>query len=400
MRWLNFIFGLVFAAGLAAVVILYGAKDKDEAPGAAAQARPPQKVAVIEVKPEAIPVVNELPGRIAPTRIAEVRPRVSGIVIERVFTQGSVVAEGDVLYRIDAEQFQVRVDRAVATLAEAEAARVAAQQTADRQVELKQRNVVSDQQYDTAIAGVARTSAIVAFATAELASAKIDLRHTEVRAPIRGRIGRARITEGALVAANDPESLATIQQLDPVYADFTQPSKALLALRRAYEAGQLAQSDTGEAAVRLKFDDGTEYGAVGKLLFSEATVDATTGQITLRGEFPNPNGDLLPGMYVRVLIEQGVETDAIAVPQQAVQRGAGGDAQVYVINGEGKAEIRRVTTGRVVGERWVIDKGLNPGDRVIVEGFQKIGPGAPVEGEPWEGAEALETARTDPPSAG
>ncbi|MEX2518377.1 MAG: efflux RND transporter periplasmic adaptor subunit [Paracoccaceae bacterium] len=400
MRWLNFLFGLAFAAAVAAVVIFYGAAQRGDAPAAAAQASPPQKVAVIEANPEVIPVVNELPGRIAPTRIAEVRPRVSGIVIERVFTQGSVVAEGDVLYRIDPEPFQVRVDRAVATLAEAEAARVAAQQTADRQVELKQRNVVSDQQFDTAIAGVARTNAVVAFATAELASAQIDLRHTEVRAPIRGRIGRARITEGALVAANDPESLATIQQLDPVYADFTQPSKVLLALRRAYEAGQLARSNTGEAAVRLKFDDGTEYGAVGKLLFSEATVDATTGQVTLRGEFPNPKGDLLPGMYVRVLIEQGVETDAIAVPQQAVQRDNGGQAQVYIINGEGKAEIRRVTTGRVVGERWVIDEGLSPGDRVIVEGFQKIGPGAPVEGEPWDGAQALETARANPPSAG
>lgn len=396
MRWLTFLFGLIVAAGLALAFLQYGGLEyvglgQTDAPAQGqARQRPPQKVAVVEVAPEAIPVINELPGRIAPTRIAEVRARVSGIVISRVFTQGAAVEEGDVLYRIDPETFQVAVDRAKAVLAEAEASRKAAEQSARRQVELRERNVVSAQQYDDAIAGLARANALVAVAKAEVAATEIDLGRADVRAPISGRIGRARITEGALVSPNDPESLATIQQLDPVYADFTQPSKALLALRRAQDAGQLVRSESGEAAIRLLLDDGSAYAHIGRLLFSESVVDASTGQVTLRAEFPNPEGDLLPGMYVRVLIEQGVEKDALAVPRQAVQRGGGGEAQVYVVSADNKAELRTVTAGRVVGERRVIEDGLAPGDKVIVEGFQKIGPGAPVAPEPWSGAAALQ----------
>ncbi|MFV0473993.1 MAG: efflux RND transporter periplasmic adaptor subunit [Pikeienuella sp.] len=345
---------------------------------------PPQAVAVIEAAPEAIPVVNELPGRIAPTRIAEVRPRVSGLVIERLFEQGAIVEAGAPLYRIDPEPFQVQVNRSEAALAVAEAGRVAAQQLADRQVELRNRNVVSAQQYDDAVAGLARANANVAVAAAELEAARINLKHTVVESPIRGRIGRARITEGALVSSADIESLATVQQLDPVYADFTQTSKALRDLRRAYAEGKVARDAQGEAAVGLLFDDGAPYGPSGRLLFSESTVDATTGQITLRGEFPNPDGDLLPGMYVRVLIQQGVAQNAIAVPQQAIQRDAGGVPHLYIVNEEGAAELRPVKTGRVAGDRWLIEEGLNPGDKVIVEGFQKIRPGAPVAPEPWD----------------
>ena len=344
---------------------------------------PPVGVSVVTVAAEPLPIVNELPGRVAPTRIAEVRPRVSGILIERVFQQGSLVKAGDILYRIDPEPFRVRVDSAKATLRRAEATQLQARQSAERQKRLRERAVASDQQYDNAIAALAQAEADVAGARAGLEAAELDLQYSEVKAPISGRIGRALITEGALVSATGTDNLATIQQLDPIYADFTQSANQLLALRRAAKAGEVAGATEDQATVRLFLDDGTEYPHLGRLLFSEAAVDVTTGQITLRGEFPNPDDDLLPGMYVRVQIVQGEEPDAIAVPQQAVQRDPGGQAQVYVVGAENKAELRNVSTGRVLGDRWVIAQGLKPGERVIVEGFQTLGPGATVDAKPW-----------------
>jgi membrane fusion protein (multidrug efflux system) len=341
-------------------------------------------VSVVEVAPEAIPILNELPGRIAPTRIAEVRPRVSGIVVERVFTQGSRVEQGEVLYRIDSAPFRVQVESAEATLQRAKAVQLQARQHSDRQKELGERNIASAQQLDNAVAQLAQANADVAAAEAGLAAAKLKLEYAEVKAPITGRIGRALITEGALVATNSTQNLATIQQLDPVYADFTQSANELLRLRRLLEAGALTSPAPGEARVLLRFDDGSEYSHPGRLLFSEAAVDETTGQVTLRGEFPNPKGDLLPGMYVRVLLEQGVQKDAIAVPQQAVQRDTGGRAQVFVVKSDNTTELRTVRLGRAVGERWVVEDGLAAGDRVIVEGFQKIRPGAVVAPSSWK----------------
>ena len=214
----------------------------------------------------------------------------------------------------------------------------------------------------------------------------MDLQYTEVRAPITGRIGRALITEGALVAIGGSESLATIQQLEPIYADFTQSSNALLALKRtAQETANGRRAD--EAEVRLRFDDGSEYPHQGRLLFSEASVDATTGQITLRGEFPNPDGDLLPGMYVRIQIVQGEQANALAVPERALQRDPGGQAQLYVVGDDRKVELRSVTPGRLVNGRRVIGSGLNAGDTVVVEGFQTLSAGAVVEAEPWKSAD-------------
>lgn len=378
---------LSFKSLIAAIslVALLAACDQggDEAPAGMAGGMPPAAVSVVTVTPESIAITNELPGRIAPTRIAEVRPRVSGIIVERVFEQGSMVKQGDVLYRIDPEPFRLQVASARATLQRAEAVRLQARQEAQRQSELRERNVASRQQHDNAVAVLAQADADVAAARAGLASAELDLEYAEVKAPIDGRIGRALITEGALVSANSSENLATIQQLDPVYADFTQSANQLLELRRALKVGALTSSDPGEATVRLLMDDGREYPHAGRLLFSEAAVDATTGQVTLRGEFPNPDGDLLPGMYVRVVIEQGIQPNAIAVPQQAVQRDTGGQAQIYVVADDGSTELRRVSAGRVLGNRWVIDRGLNPGDRVVVEGFQKIRPGAKVQPQAW-----------------
>ncbi|QLL60153.1 efflux RND transporter periplasmic adaptor subunit [Sinorhizobium mexicanum] len=369
------------AATLATVIFLAGCQKNEEQQAAAAF--PPAAVAVYTTAAEALPITNELPGRITATRIAEVRPRVSGIVVERVFQQGTIVKEGDVLYRIDPAPFQVKVDSAEATLKRAQAVVEQAKRTADRQSKLKDAQFAAIQQFDDAIAALAQAEADVGIAQAGLAEAKLNLQYANVTAPIGGRIGRALITEGALISATDTQNLATIQQLDPIYADFTQSATDLIRLRKALKDGQMMSSDN-EAEVQLILDDGTPYALKGKLLFSEAAVDATTGQVTLRGEFPNPNNDLLPGMYVRVQIQQGLERDAITVPQQAVQRNNAGQSQVYVVSADNKVEFRNVTLGRTVGERWQVTSGLKAGEKVIVEGFQKVGPGAPVVPSVWD----------------
>lgn len=378
----------LFAVAIGMAAFAGGCGEQPAGQGGAAPQIPPVSVSVVTVAPETLPITNELPGRIAPTRIAEVRPRVSGILIERVFQQGTLVKEGDILYRIDPAPFRLRVDSAKATLRRAEATLVQARQAADRQKQLRERAVASDQQYDNANAALAQADADVAGARAGLAAAELDLQYSEVKAPISGRIGRALITEGALVSATGTDNLATIQQLDPVYADFTQSANQLLALRRAAKTGTVEGANEDQAAVRLFLDDGSEYRHLGRLLFSEAAVDITTGQITLRGEFPNPDGDLLPGMYVRVQIVQGEQPNAIAVPQQAVQRDAGGQAQVYVVGAEEKVELRNVSAGRAIGDRWVIDQGLKTGERVVVEGFQTLSAGATVDAKPWRTSEA------------
>lgn len=376
---------------LSAIGLLAGCEEQKAPENKQAMVFPPSAVSVITTVAEPLPITNELPGRIAPTRISEVRPRVSGIVVQRVFEQGSSVKEGDVLYRIDPEVFKVQVASAEATLARAKAQQMQARQQADRQRELKKANVTSAQQVEDAVANLAIADADVASAEAGLATAKLNLQYTNVTAPISGRIGRALITEGALVSASGTDILATIQQLDPVYADFTQPAGDLIKLRKALESGGIL-SPKGDAPVQLVMDDGTVYEHTGKLLFSEATVDSMTGQVTLRGQFPNPDGNLLPGMYVRVRIEQGVEKNAIAVPQQAVQRDSAGKSQVYIVTADNTAALRPVTAGRVIGNRWVISEGLKPGEKVIVEGFQKIGPGAKVNPSEWNAAAASKAA--------
>ncbi|WP_438750982.1 efflux RND transporter periplasmic adaptor subunit [Pararhizobium sp. O133] len=376
----------ILAATVAALLIISGCQE-GEGEKQAAPSYPPPQVSVITTKTENLPITNDLPGRIAPTRISEVRPRATGIVIERVFEQGSIVKEGDVLYRIDPASFQVQVESAEGTLRRAQAVQLQARQAAERQEQLRKSGVATGQNFDDAVAQLAQADADVAIAEAGLATAKLNLQYTNVTAPISGRIGRALITEGALVSANGSENLATIQQLDPVYADFTQSATDLIRLRKSLQAGALADGKK-EAKVTLMMDDGSAYAHAGKLLFSEAAVDETTGQVTLRGEFPNPDGDLLPGMYVRVLIEQGVEKDAIAVPTQAVQRDTSGVAQVYVVKDDNTAELRTVSAGTVLGDRWIIRDGLKAGEKVIVEGFQKLRPGAPVVPAEWKASDA------------
>lgn len=389
----------ILAATAAALLVLAGCQEND-GQQQAAPAFPPAQVSVVETKAEPIPITNDLPGRIAATRIAEVRPRATGIVIKRVFEQGSLVKEGDVLYQIDPAPFQVQVDSAQATLRRAEAVRTQAKQTADRQDQLRRTNAASIQQFDDAVAQLAQAEADVAIARASLAAAELNLQYTNVTAPISGRIGRALITEGALVSANGTENLATIQQLDPVYADFTQSATDLIRLRKGMEEGALL-SDKNEAKVRLLMDDGQPYPHEGRLLFSEAAVDETTGQVTLRGEFPNPDRDLLPGMYVRVLIEQGMRNDAIALPSQAIQRDSAGNAQVYLAKADDTLELRSVRIGQSTADKAVVIDGLKAGERVVVEGFQKIRPGAKVVPTSWEPAAAsAQVPAADKPADG
>ncbi|MCG6204512.1 efflux RND transporter periplasmic adaptor subunit [Rhodopseudomonas sp. HC1] len=377
------------ACALAVALGLAGCGDKQ---AEAEKAKPAVVVSVVTVAPETVRIVNDLPGRIAPTRIAEVRPRVSGIIVERVFKQGTTVKQGDVLYRIDPAPFQVRVASAKAAVQRAEATRALAAQQAERQIRLKDRDATTGQLYDKAIAELAQAEADEASARAGLQGAELDLQYTDVRAPITGRIGRALITEGALFTVGGSESLATIQQIDPVYADFTQSANDLLALKRT--AAQAARrGEAIDADVRLRFDDGSEYAQRGRLLFSEASVEAGTGQITLRGEFPNPDGDLLPGMYVRVQIVQGEEKNVLAVPERALRRDPGGQAQLFVVGADNKAVLRPVTPARLVDGRWIIASGLKAGEAVVVEGFQALAAGTAVEPRPWRSATSVGAAK-------
>jgi len=348
--------------------------------------------------------VRELPGRIAPTRIAEVRARVSGIVVSRNFEQGSEVKAGDVLYRLDAAPFEIELKSTEAALAKAKAVLQQETQNTRRMELLAPTKAVAQSQLDTAIASLRQAEADVESRKADVARANLNLDHTVIRAPISGRIGRALVTEGALVGQSDVTHVATIQQLNPIYADFTQSAAELSQLRREFDAGDLEEFAAGTAKVRLILDNGEVYPYAGKLLFSDTTVDPGTGQVTLRGEFPNPKMALLPGMYVRVQIEQGIDPDALAVPQQAIRRNDAGASEVFVVRDDNRASIAQVKLGRVVDDRWLILDGVKPGDRVIVDGFQKFVAGDVVTPQPWEAqrraaAPARRSANADDRSA-
>jgi membrane fusion protein, multidrug efflux system len=346
------------------------------------------EVSVVTVTPQARSVIRELPGRITPTRIAEVRARVSGIVIERPFDQGADVSVGDVLYRIDPAPFEVELQAQEAAHAKAEAVFVQAEQQAERTKSLAKTQAASRAQLETAVANLRQAEADVAARRADVRRAKLNLDYATVRAPISGRVGRALVTEGALVGQNEATHMATVQQLDTVYADFTQSISELNELRRALDSGDLERIAPESARVRLKLDDGSLYPYAGRLLFSEATVDYGTGQVRLRGEFPNPKGELLPGMYVRVQIEQGIDSDSLAVPQQAVQRNGAGGSEVFVVDAEDMATLTEVRTGAAIEDSWLVLDGLKPGDRVVVEGFQKISTGTKVVAAPWKPRQA------------
>lgn len=353
----------------------------------------PAEVGIVTVKAEDFALVRELPGRIAPTRVADVRPRVSGILVQRLFEQGTDVKAGDALYQIDPKPFEVELQASLAALDRAKAALDLADRQVARSTAMAKAQAVSTAQHEIAVATVAQSKAEVAAREADVARARLNLDYATIRAPIGGRIGAARATEGALVVQNDTANLATIQQLDPIYADFTQSVAELNRLRRAAEAGDIEQMARDAVKVRLVLDDGTTYIHTGKLLFSEARVDASSGQVTLRGEFPNPGRELLPGMYVRVLIDQGIDTDAITVPEQAVQRNGGGGSEVFVVKDDNRTAVRPVRLGSAQDGRWLVVDGLKPGDRVVVDGFQKFTAGDNVTPKPV--VQAAEAAKAD-----
>jgi membrane fusion protein (multidrug efflux system) len=377
------VYRILRAAGLLIGLGLAACSEAQTNSASSAPKDAPPRVGVVTLEPRPRPYVRELPGRIAPVRIAEVRARVPGIVIERAFKQGADVQAGEVLYRVDPKPFEVELDAAKAALAKAEAVHEQAEKQARRMEGLFSARAASQVQHETAFAAWRQAQADVAARKADVARATLNLGYSSIRSPINGRIGRALVTEGALVGQGEATHLATVQQLDRVYADFTQSVEEVQQLQRDFESGALDQVAPDAAKVRLLLGDGTVYPHHGRLLFSDASVDPTTGQVTLRGEFPNPKNELLPGMYVRVQIEQGIDRDSLAVPQQAVQREETGGSRIYLVRGDNRAVAQPVRLGPVVDEQILLLDGAQAGDRVIVEGFQKFATGDVIDAVPW-----------------
>jgi membrane fusion protein, multidrug efflux system len=377
---------LYIAAPALVAALLAGCGDQiSNAQAQPAGGMPPPEVAVVTVSPERIGLANELPGRLEAARVAEVRARVAGIVTKRVFREGSEVKENEVLFRIDPAPFQASVNSAEATLAKAQANLAQATIKAQRYKPLVETNAISKQEYDDALTTQKQAAADVAAARAAVQTARLSLGYATVNAPISGRVGRALVTEGALVGQGAATPMATIQQLDPLYVNITQPASEALKLQRAMREGKLQKAGKDEARVSIVMEDGQAYPQQGKLLFSDQTVDPSTGAITLRALVPNPDRTLLPGMYVRARVEQAVNESAIAVPQQAVQRQSDA-AIVMVVGQDNKVTPRPVKAETASGDKWIISEGLKAGERIIVEGFQKAPPGAVVKPVPWQQA--------------
>lgn len=370
-------------AALAAVTALglAGCDRPTNAQGPQPAAEIPE-VGVVVIQPSRAAMASELAGRVAPYLASEIRPQVGGVIQKRLFREGADVKAGDLLYQIDPDSYEAAVDKAKAALARSQAAVAPARLKFERYRELLKNNAISRQDHDEAEAAFRQAEAAVASDKAALQTAMIDLAHTRVVSPIPGRIGRSAITPGALVTASQEAALAMVQQIDPVYVDLTQSSADLLRLKRALASGSLKRPDGGQPKVRLLFEDGSPYAREGRLQLSEVMVDQGTGMVTLRALFPNPDHDLLPGMYVRAVVEEAVNEQAILAPQQCVQRDAKGNACVLVVGPEDRAEVRPVRVERAVGDQWLIAEGLQAGDRVLADGFQKAQPGAPVKAVP------------------
>jgi len=336
------------------------------------------EVAVVTLVPRTVSITDELPGRTSAYRVAQVRPQVSGIVQKRLFTEGGEVKAGQQLLQIDPSTYRAARSSAQAALKRAEARLVTATLLEERYRRLMQANAVSKQDYDDAVAARTQAEADVAAARAQVEAAEIDLAYTRVLSPISGRIGRALVTEGALVTKEQDQPVATVQQLDPIYVDITQSSVEMLRLRRQVASGVLQKDERNQAEVSLALEDGSEYAERGRLQFSEVSVDPGTGAVVLRAIFPNPRRELLPGMFVRARLTQGVRRDALLVPQRGVTRNQRGEATVMVVGEDSKVAERVVKADRVVGGDWLIADGLAPQERVVVDGLQKIRPGAKV----------------------
>ena len=349
-------------------------------PSADSEQQPPAaKVRIETIEAQPLSISSELSGRIAAPRIAEVRARVAGVVLQRTFREGSDVKQGQVLFRIDPAPFKADLDSALASLRKAEANAFQARLQEQRYAQLVDDQAISGQEYDNARANARQTAAEVAANQAAVQRARLNLGYATVTAPISGRVGRALVTEGALVGQNETTPLALIQQLDPIHADLTQSTRELNDLRRAFRAGQLQQVGQDQAKATLIQDDGSLYPLPGKLLFADISVDPSTGQIILRSEFPNPDLDLLPGSFVRVRLEQAVNQQGISVPQRAILLDSAGIAQVLLVDSELRVSQHPVQLGQVQQDRWIVTQGLKPGDRIVVEGLQHARPGELVQ---------------------
>lgn len=352
-------------------------------PGGTGGAPPPAEVGVVIVTVGNVGLVTELPGRLEASRVAQVRARAAGIVQKRLFAEGSSVRAGQALFQIDASPYQASLANAQAAVAKAEANVMQSSAQAERFKPLIEAKAISQQEFVNAQASQKLAEADLAAARAAVQTARINLGYATITAPISGRIGRALVTEGALVGQGEATPMAVIQQTDPLYVNFTQSASDVMKLRSAMDAGQLKRSGNQAASVRVVLEDGTEYAKPGKLLFSDLTVDASSGQITLRAEIPNSAGTLLPGLFVRVRLEQAQASNAITLPQQAVMRSPQGDS-VMVVGTDGKVAPRPVKVGNQQRGQWVILDGLQNGDQVMVDGFQKLRGGAPVKPVPWQ----------------
>lgn len=361
---------------LSGSLLLTGCNDGNEQKGQ--QSAP--EVGVVTLKAEPLNITTELPGRTSAYRIAEVRPQVGGIILKRNFVEGSDIQAGSSLYQIDPATYQAAYDSARGDLAKAEAAANIARLTVNRYKTLVGTKYISQQEYDTAVADARQADAAVTAAKAAVETARINLAYTKVTSPINGRIGKSSVTEGALVTSNQANALATVQQLDPIYVDVTQSSNDFLRLKEELANGTLEQ-EGGKAKVELILENGQKYPQVGALEFSDVTVDESTGSITIRAVFPNPKGDLLPGMFVRARLDEGIKNNALLVPQQGVTRNPRGEAIVMVVGADNKVENRTVTAAQAIGDKWLVTAGLKSGDKVIVTGLQKIRPGVQVKVE-------------------
>jgi membrane fusion protein (multidrug efflux system) len=361
--------------------------------GKQASARAMPEVGVIVVQPRQAVLTSELPGRVSAFQVAEVHPQVNGIVQKRLFTEGANVREGDLLYQIDPAPYQAAYDTAAANLARAEANLPATRKRAERIKQLLATNAVGQQDYDDAAAALKQVEAEVQTGRAAVESARINLGYTRITAPISGRIGKSAVTPGALAAAYQGPAFTTIQQLEPVYVDCPQSSTAILAMKQALLSRRMKGVPPGQARVKLILEDGSPYAQAGTLKFSDVTVDPSTGSQNLRMVFPNPQLTLLPGMYVRAVVEEGVIDQAILVPQQGVTRDPKGNAIAMVVDGTGKVEQRMLQVDRAVGDQWLVREGLAPGDRLILDGLQKIRPGVEVKAVPFSDKPATSPAK-------
>ena len=366
------------------VLLLCGCGGKQSTPP------PLPEVAAVEIQHRELVLTTELPGRTAAYLVAEIRPQVNGIIQKRLFTEGSDVKAGDVLYQIDPAPFQAALDCARASLAKSEAHLPLARGRFLRYKALLAEQAVSQQDYDDRESALKQAEADIEYCKAAVETSRINLDYTRVTAPISGRIGKSSVTDGALVTAYQALALATIQQLDPIYVDVPQSTTELLRLKRRLEDNRLHQNGTSQNTVKLSLEDGTAYPLEGTLQFRDVTVDPTTGSVVVRAVFPNPDGILLPGMFVRAVVREGINERAVLIPQQAVSRNPKGDPMALIVDGEGKVQQRMLMIDRAIEDNWLVSSGLASGDRVVVEGMQKIRPGASVKVIPFDAARKAE----------